>query len=271
MENDPLSKNYLDLNKASWNNRTDVHVDSEFYDNKSFIKGRSSLNDIELALLGDLTGKKVLHLQCHFGQDTISMARLGAEVTGVDLSDKSIAKAKELTQLTHTNCEFICCNVYDLPEHLNCQFDIVFTSYGTIMWLPDLDKWAGVISHFLKPGGQFIFVEFHPFMWMYDDDMKGIKYRYFNSGPIAEDEVGTYADKKSSITQHYITWNHAMSEVVNSLLSKNLSIDSLKEYDYSPYNVFGGGKEFAPGKFRVESFGDKLPMVYSIVATKMGL
>lgn len=268
MESKTPAENYLDMNKVSWNKRTDVHVDSEFYGNKSFINGRSSLNDIELPLLGDLKGKRVLHLQCHFGQDTISMARMGAKATGVDLSDKSVVKAKELTQLTDTDCEFVCCNVYDLPEHLDGQFDIVFTSYGTITWLPDLNQWAGVISHFLKPGGQFIFVEFHPYMWMYDDDMTELKYRYFNSGRIVEDEVGTYADKGSSITQDYVTWNHSMGEVVNSLLGKNIAIDSLNEYDYSPYDIFGGGVEFEPGKFRVAAFDDKLPMVYSIVATK---
>lgn len=268
MSTDKTTADYLDVNKASWNKRTDVHVDSEFYDNQSFIKGRSSLNDIEIPLLGDLTGKKVLHLQCHFGQDTISMARMGAQATGVDLSDKSVDKARELTKITETGCEFVCCNVYDLPNHLDDTFDVVFTSYGTITWLPDLDRWASVINRFLKPGGQFIFVEFHPCMWMYDDDMKGIKYNYFNDGPIAEDEEGTYANKESAITQSYVTWNHAISEVVNSLIGQGLKINQLNEYDYSPYDVFAGGEEFESGKFRVAQFGNKVPMVYAVVAEK---
>src|SRR5690606_20725019 len=120
----------------------------------------------------NLKDKKVLHLQCHFGQDSISLARLGASVVGVDLSDKAIEQAQHIAQELNADARFICCDIYDLPKHLNEQFDIVFTSYGTIGWLPDLDKWASVIHHFLKPGGQFIFAEFHPVVWMFDNDFK---------------------------------------------------------------------------------------------------
>src|SRR5688572_730649 len=135
---------YLEKNRRLWNARTDVHVTSEFYELDKFLAGKSSLNEIELNLLGDLKGKSVLHLQCHFGQDSISLARLGAEVTGVDLSDKAIAKAKELAKQTGANAEFICTDIYELPQHLDKKFDVVFTSYGTIGWLPDLDKWAKI-------------------------------------------------------------------------------------------------------------------------------
>ena len=132
---------YLKINKESWNSRVDTHYNSEFYDNKKFIDGKSSLNDIELKLFPNLEGKTVLHLQCHFGQDSISLSRMGAKVTGVDLSDESISKAKKLASITNSDAEFICCNVYDLPNHLNGKFDIVFSSYGAICWLPDLNKW----------------------------------------------------------------------------------------------------------------------------------
>ncbi|MFK7786603.1 MAG: class I SAM-dependent methyltransferase, partial [Crocinitomicaceae bacterium] len=164
------NEDYLEKNKLSWNRRTEVHVDSEFYDNESFINGRSSLNSIELELLGDLAGKKILHLQCHFGQDTISLSRMGAEVVGIDLSDEAIRTAQKLATKTGQSTKFVCCDVYDLPNHLTEKFDIVFTSYGTIGWLPDLDKWANVVQHFLRPGGEFIFAEFHPVVWMFDDD-----------------------------------------------------------------------------------------------------
>ena len=166
--------NYIDINKKSWNNKVDFHVQSDFYDLDGFLKGNTSLNDIELALLGDIKGKSILHLQCHFGQDTISLARLGAAVTGIDLSDKAIEKARELSLKTDTAASFICCNIYDLPQHLDKQFDIVFTSYGTIGWLPDLDKWAHIVSRFLKPTGRFVFVEFHPVVCMFGDDFKEI-------------------------------------------------------------------------------------------------
>jgi SAM-dependent methyltransferase len=260
--------NYLDCNRDSWNKKTQIHVESDFYDNDSFIRGKSSLNNIELQLLGDINGKSILHLQCHFGQDTISLARMGAKATGVDLSDKAIEKAIELTKITKSEAEFICCDVYDLPNHLDAQFDIVFTSYGTIGWLPDLNKWAEIVSRYLKPGGQFIFVEFHPVVWMFDDDFKEVKYRYFNSDPIIEIEEGTYADRDASVKLQTVSWNHGMSEVIEALLSKGLSIKSLKEYDYSPYNCFNHTIKIASGKYRIKHLDDKIPMVYSIVAMR---
>ena len=156
-------KNYIEINRESWNHRTEVHLKSEFYDLEGFIKGKSSLNPIELNLLGDIAGKRILHLQCHFGQDTISLSRLGAEVTGVDFSDKAIESAKKIADQTGSSAKFICCDIYDLPDHLDEKFDIVFTSYGTIGWLPDLDKWAKIVSNYLKPNGTFVFVEFQKY------------------------------------------------------------------------------------------------------------
>ncbi len=261
-------QHYIEINRQSWNNRTDVHVQSKFYDLDGFLAGKNSLNEIELNLLGNIKGKTILHLQCHFGQDSISLSRLGAKVTGVDLSDKAIERAKQLAEDENSNAKFICCDIYDLPKHLNEKFDIVFTSYGTIGWLPDLDKWAKIISQFLKPSGQLVFVEFHPVVWMFDDNFDKIEYRYFNSGAIIETESGTYADKKAAITQTYVVWNHGISEVVNNLIAHGLEINSLHEFDYSPYNCFNKTIEFEPGKFRIEHLNNKIPMVYSIKATK---
>lgn len=260
--------NYIDINRQSWNNRTATHLKSEFYDLENFVKGKTSLNSIELELLGDISGKTILHLQCHFGQDTISLSRLGAETTGVDLSDKAIESANELALETAANATFICCNIYDLPQHLDKQFDIVFTSYGTIGWLPDLDQWAKIVSKFLKPNGKFVFVEFHPVVWMFDDNFDKIAYNYFNSAAIIESESGTYADRSADISQEYVMWNHGLNEVFAGLLKNALEIESFNEYDYSPYNCFSHTIEYEPKKFRIKHLGNKIPMVYSIVATK---
>ncbi|MFA7273063.1 MAG: class I SAM-dependent methyltransferase [Crocinitomicaceae bacterium] len=259
---------YLKVNQLSWNNRVDTHIDSAFYDLPNFLNGQTSLNSIELALLGNVEGKSILHLQCHFGQDTISLSRLGAEVTGVDLSDKAIERAKEIGLKTNSNATFICCDVYDLPNHLDKQFDIVFTSYGTIGWLPNMQKWAEIVSRFLKPAGHFVFAEFHPVVWMFDDNFEQIGYNYFNKGAIVESETGTYADKNAAISQEYIMWNHSLSEVMSSLLDNQLEIVSFQEYDYSPYNCFKNTVEFEPKKYRIAHLDDKIPMVYSIVARK---
>ncbi|PZR12218.1 MAG: SAM-dependent methyltransferase [Flavobacterium psychrophilum] len=260
--------NYLEINRDSWNTRTEAHINSDFYNLDAFLKGKSSLNDIELNLLGDLTGKSALHLQCHFGQDSISLSRLGAEVVGVDLSDVAIDRARELAKQSNVSTTFICSDVYDLPNHLDRQFDIVFTSYGTIGWLPDLDQWAKVISKFLKPGGRFVFVEFHPVVWMYDSQFEKIEYRYFNSGAIIETEKGTYADKEAELEVKTIGWNHGLGEVISSLIKNGLGISYFEEFDYSPYNNFNHSVESEPGKFRISHLADKIPMVYALSAIK---
>lgn len=261
-------KDYIALNKDSWNRRTEYHVKSEFYDMDNFLNGNSSLNPFELALLGDLNGKLVLHLQCHFGQDSISLSRMGANVVGVDLSDKAIDTAKKIASQTNSSAQFICCDIYDLPQHLDQQFDMVFTSYGTIGWLPDLNKWAGIISKYLKLGGQFVFVEFHPVVWMFDNDFEKIGYNYFNTGALIETETGTYADRDADLEQEYVCWNHSLSEVMGSLIQNDLTIRSFEEYDYSPYNCFRHTIEFEPKKYRIVHLDNKIPMVYSLVATK---
>ncbi|OYU83042.1 MAG: SAM-dependent methyltransferase [Flavobacterium sp. BFFFF2] len=262
------ASNYLDINRQSWNNRTESHINSAFYNMEQFMKGNSSLNDIELELLGDISGKTILHLQCHFGQDSISLSRMGGTVTGVDLSDKAIDSARQIAMETQSNASFICCDIYDLPQHVDEQFDIVFTSYGTIGWLPDLDRWAYIIATFLKPGGQLVFIEFHPVVWMFDDHFEKIAYRYFNSGPIIESETGTYADKTAAISQEYVMWNHGLSEVFNSLIKHGLVIKQFDEFDYSPYNCFEKTIEIAPKKYRIAHLDDKIPMVYAILAQK---
>lgn len=262
------AKDYIKINKKSWDNRTEVHVKSDFYDNENFKKGKSSLNPIELDLLGDVKGSSILHLQCHFGQDTIALGRLGAQTTGIDFSEKSISNAQQLAQETNSTAKFICCNIYDLKNHLNEKFDIIYTSYGTIGWLPDIQKWADIIQHFLKPKGKFVFIEFHPFVWMFNDHFNAIKYNYFNSGPIIETETGTYADTDSNIIQENITWNHSISEVVQNLIDAGLSIKTLKEFDYSPYPCFKNIEEVEKNKYRIKHLDNKIPMVYALIAKK---
>ncbi len=259
---------YLEINRQSWNKRTAIHVKSDFYDLDGFLKGRNSLNTIELDLLGDIRGKKILHLQCHFGQDSLSLARLGAEVTAVDLSDASIQFARELAEKTGIDAEFICCDVFELPRHLDKQFDIVFTSYGAIVWLPDLNKWADIISRFLKPDGHFIMAEFHPVLWMFDDDFRNIQNSYFNTKPIIETVTSTYTGKESIFEHEFIYWNHSLSDVLSSLIKNHLEINIFQEFDHSPYNCFIQGIEPEPGKYRIKDLDNNLPMVFALKATK---
>ena len=262
------NKDYININKETWNNKVAVHIDSDFYDMKGFLNGKSTLNAIELELLGKVKGKRILHLQCHFGQDTMTFSRMGANATGVDLSDKSIEKAREINAKLNLDATFVCCDIYDAPKFINEKFDIIFTSYGTIGWFPNLDKWAKVISHFLKPDGKFVMADFHPVVWMFDNDFKEIFYNYFNFEEIIEEETGTYADKNASLSSKTITWNHPISEILNALITNSLELICFNEYDYSPYNCFNQTEEFEPNKFRIKHLENKIPMVYSIAAIK---
>lgn len=263
-------KDYIKTNKTLWNKKTAIHINSNFYDNDNFLKGKSSLKKIELALLGDVRHKKILHLQCHFGQDTLSLARMGAEVVGVDLSDAAIQHAESFAKqldLEHQS-RFICCDVNELDQHLEEQFDIIFTSYGTIGWLPTLDKWGQLVAHFLKPHGQFVFIEFHPVLWMLNDEFKQLAYPYFNTKIFHEEYTTSYTDGRSHEPLMGYSWNHPLSEVFSVLIKNNLTIRSFQEYDYSPYKCFPNIIKNEEG-YQVKGLEGKLPMVYSIVAKKM--
>jgi SAM-dependent methyltransferase len=158
--------------------------------------------------------------------------------------------------------------VYDAPQHLTQKFDVVFASYGTIGWLPDINQWAQVVSHFLKPGGKLVFVEFHPFVWIFNNDFSEITYHYHNHSPIVETTTGSYAAPKNPAKTTQITHNHSLSEVINALINNGLTINIFEEYNYSPYNCFEGTQQIAEGKYVIQKFGDKIPMVYAIVAQK---
>ena len=260
---------YFKANQTLWDTKTPVHIESEFYDVPGFLAGNSTLREVELNEIGEVSGKTLLHLQCHFGLDTLSWAREGAIVTGVDFSGKAISQAKELASQSNIEAEFIQANVYDLPDIiLNQKYDIVFTSYGTIGWLPDLDKWASIVNHFLAPGGIFYIVEFHPFIWMYDYDLKHIEYSYFNAGVIAEENDGTYADRNAPIKLAEYGWNHPSSEVINALINQDLEIQHFNEFPFSTWNCFKNLEEIGKHKYVFKHLGQKIPYMFSIKAKK---
>ena len=260
-----IEENYLEINRQSWNNVVDVHKASDFYDMEKFRSGATSLKSIELNLLGDVKGKTILHLQCHFGQDSLSLARMGAQVTGIDFSDKAIDTARNLSRELGLSATFICCDVYSTLDHITEKFDIVYTSYGTIGWLPELNDWAKVVSSALKPGGKLIFVEFHPVVWMFDNHFKKVQYSYFNKDAIIETTDGTYTNRDAPITNQSVSWNHSLAEVLESLLRSGLTLEHVEEFDYAPYNCFEETEEYASGKYRIKDFGNKIPIVNRIM------
>lgn len=263
-----MEDEWFEANRQGWNLRTTVHRESDFYDVEGWRHGKSSLNAIELEEMGEVSGLKLLHLQCHFGQDTLSWARLGAKVTGCDLSDEAIEEAQRLAKETGLPAKFLRCNVYHLPSLLNGKFDRVIASYGCLGWLPDLAGWARVVYHFLKRKGRFILVEFHPLVWMFDDQFEKIEYAYHNTGPIVSDNQGTYTNRDSAIRYRDYGWNHSLSEVVDSLLQAGLQLESFKEYTGSPYACFHKSVQGEDGLYRIQGLEDKIPLLYSLRMTR---
>lgn len=253
---------YLEINKTAWDKRTEIHVNSKMYDVAGFLEGRNTLTDIELSGLGDVVGKSLLHLQCHFGQDTLSWARLGAKVTGVDLSSTSIEQAQTLTTQAKLDARFICSDVYSFNEAGQEQFDIVFTSFGAISWLPDIQLWADVVARSLKPGGVFYIAEFHPFHDIFDG------YSYFYKAEADVDEEGTYTENDTGELSTLMTWSHPPSNVINALIKAGIQITQFSEYPYSPHNCFEGLVEREKGRFYLTHDGQDIPMVYSISGSK---
>ncbi|OLQ74536.1 methyltransferase type 12 [Photobacterium proteolyticum] len=253
---------YLAINKEAWDKRTKVHVKSQFYDVNGFLQGKSSLNTIELEEVGSVEGKSLLHLQCHFGLDTLSWARLGAKVTGVDLSSESISQAESIAKQANLEASFICSDVYQFNEVCPEKFDIVFVSYGALCWLPDLNLWAETVSKALKPGGKIHLVEFHPF----DELLLGSAY-FASDEPIIEDD-GTYTENCTGDRAKMVTWMHPVSDVINALVKSGISIECFNEYPYSPYYLEGfvAGES---GAYQLLHKGNAIPLVYSVTGKKL--
>ncbi|MDP5082138.1 MAG: class I SAM-dependent methyltransferase [Winogradskyella sp.] len=261
--------NYFKVNKDTWNKKVGVHAQSDMYKMKAFKAGKSSLMPYELKALGDVNEKALLHLQCHFGQDTLSWSRMGANAVGVDISDEGVKLAKQLNDELHLNAQFVCCNVLETSQYITQTFDIVFTSYGAIGWLPDLKPWAKMISERLKVGGIFYIVEFHPILWMFNyvEGESKMEYHYNRKEVIYDEYEGTYADRTSKMVSKEYGWNHGLSQVVNALIEAGLKIEYLNEYDESPYDVFPDLIKSEGGMYKMK---DQLfPMIFEIKATKI--
>ncbi|MCR9166352.1 MAG: class I SAM-dependent methyltransferase [Nannocystaceae bacterium] len=258
-----MASDYLEKNREHWDAMVDAHWESDFYDVAGWLEGRERFPEIDTAMLPPLAGKRLLHLQCHFGQDTLTLARRGAIVTGADISSRAIERANELAGLASLQGTFVHSDVYGLPDRLEGQFDVVYTSWGTIGWLPDLKRWAGVLDHFLAPGGVFVLAEFHPVVWMYGSDRSKLEYSYFNRGPITEESSLSYSgDEKPATTE--VGWNHPLADVLGALLGRGFVLEAFEEYDYAPHDCFADTVEVAPGKYQWRGFEGTLPLSYAL-------
>jgi SAM-dependent methyltransferase len=268
---DPLADN-----RRLWEAWTKIHVDSEFYDVASFVDGRNPirLRDYELEEVGDVHGRTLLHLQCHFGLDTLSWARLGAQVTGVDFSPSAIAAARSLAEQVNIDARFIENDVYSLPEKLDDRFDIVYTSRGVLGWLPDMDRWAAVAARYVKPGGFLYVAEGHPVSMVLDDENVTpgelrLKYPYWqHPEPITFDVKGSYADRNANtdgLIEH--GWNQSLGEIVTAIASAGLCIQSLREFDFAEWDM-GYTEAAEDGKWRIPGPQGRLPLFFTLKASR---
>ena len=272
----PLDE-FRKANLDSWNERADVHASSKFYNLQRYVDDPNYLSitvEFDRTEIGDVRGKTLLHLQCHIGTDTVSMARLGAVATGVDFSEASINVARKLSKDCGTPARFEVAELYDTPNVIDEQFDIVYTGTGALVWLPDIKGWAQVVSKMLKPSGTLYVRDSHPMAHTVDDERKDeqlvIEYQYFETkdGSRFENDV-TYTDGPglSKKTVNY-EWSHGLGETVTALIDSGLRIDFLHEQQFAEYHAFpacvGNGK----GHWRFDEHPERLPLMFSIKATK---
>ena len=259
----------LAANRDNWNERTPVHAASAFYDVEGFKEGRITLSDIERLEVGDVSGKTLLHLQCHFGMDTMSWSRLGAKATGVDFSDAAIDLARALNDEVGTDARFIQSDVYALPGVLHEEFDIVFTSLGVLCWLPDLDRWASVVHRFLRPGGTFYILDGHPVMGIFEESDAGDirpTYSYFHD-ELFECNGSTYTGGGPIASPEY-EWQHSLGEIISALTKSGLAIQYLHEFAVSGYHAFPCMTKHNDGWWRFPERNDSFPQLFSIKAVK---
>ena len=265
-------------NEALWDAWTAVHATGDFYRLDAFRAGGVRLRPYEIEMIGDVGGRSLLHLQCHFGIDTLSWARLGARVTGADFSPAAVELARTLAdELGFPDARFVRSNLYDLPDALDGQYDVVYTSRGVLGWLPDIRGWARVVAHFLAPGGTFFITEIHPVVQAMADEGVGpgefrLAYPYWeHEAPLTFEVQGSYADPTADVGEHTEHgWDHGLGEIVTALIDAGLQIQTLVEHPFLDWELpflvdDGDGMWRLPPEVKGE-----LPLMFSIRAMKPG-
>ncbi len=261
----------LETNRALWDELVSLHVRTPHaYDLESFRAGSSTLKAIEVEEVGDVQGRRLLHLQCHFGMDTLSWARRGAQVVGADFSAQAIALARRLSEEVGVPARFVCSDLYELPKRLDGEFDVVFTSYGVLCWLPDLVRWGEVIAHFLAPGGLFYIVEQHPVGGMLSERGGELvaSGSYFDSGAIEETKDGSYADRNAVLeNKTSYEWQHPLSDIINALTRAGLRVEFLHEFPFCMFQWLPLMVRGEDGWYRVPG-RENVPLLFSLKASK---
>jgi SAM-dependent methyltransferase len=270
---------YRDVNRANWDDRVAAHAASPDYAVSRFTEDPSFLSEVvsfDVPRLGDITGLDAVHLQCHIGTDTVSLARLGARMTGLDFSAPALEQGRRLAAAAGVDVEFVESDLYGAPDALGGErFDLVYTGIGAICWLPDIRRWAEVVASVLRPGGRFFMREGHPVLWSLadprPDGLLVVEYPYFEQKePTVWDEGGTYVETDHVFT-HNVTheWNHGLGEIVTALFDAGLQVTALEEHDSVPWDAMPG--QMTPiggGEFRFTDRPERLPHSYTLQARR---
>jgi SAM-dependent methyltransferase len=266
-----MSGEWRELNRDWWEERVPIHVGSDFYALGEFLADptASSLRPFELEEVGDVTGRNLVHLQCHFGQDTLSWARRGANVTGLDFSPAAVAAATDAAARAGLadRARFVVADVYDAVEALDHRmFDVVYTGLGALTWLPDVPRWAEVVAALVAPGGFLYLAEFHPLASVLGDELT-VEYPYFHEAPMVWDDPGSYADLAAKTTANRThEWNHGLGEVVSAVIDAGLVVEHLHEFDYTLFPRWPFLVRDDTGAYRMPADRPSLPLMYTLRA-----
>lgn len=268
---------FKEANRSNWDDRVPIHVASDEYGFVAFVDDPSHISSVvafDAATLGDVTGKRLLHLQCHFGKDTLSWARLGADVTGIDFSERAITEARRLSRRSGVPGRFILSELYESPGVLQERFDIVYTGVGAITWLPDIAGWARVVAGFLEPGGILYIREGHPVLWGLEwseaDDTLELRYPYFEAEePVEFVEDTTYAGEGTLLHPTQYEWNHGIGEIVTAVLDAGLEVRALREHRSLEWQGLPNMTMGDDGRWRLPAHqADLAPLMFTLVAAK---
>lgn len=271
----PIPADWREANRAMWDERVPIHTGSDFYDLDAFRAGKDSLRAFELAEVGDVTGRSLLHLQCHIGLDTLSWARHGAaQVVGLDFSEPAVETARSLARdlgLPPDRAAFVAADVHDAAEAVpDSSYDIVYTGVGALNWLPDIDRWAETAASLVAPGGFLYLAEFHPLTDCLDDATGSrIVHDYFSRDAWVDETPGTYADFDApTVHNRSVEWQHPVGNVVSALAAAGLRIEFLHEHDASLFARFTALERQSDGCYRFPAERPRIPLMYSIKATR---
>jgi SAM-dependent methyltransferase len=268
---------HRDANRAMWDERSPAHAASPDYAVQQLIADPNRLSDVvrfDVARLGAVSGLRGVHLQCHIGTDTISLARLGARMTGLDFSAAALTIAREITQSAGVTVDYVESDVYDASEVLGDNiFDLVYTGVGALVWLPDVRRWADVVARLLRPGGRLFLREGHPVLWALDEtrtDVIAFGYQYFeHAEPLRFDASDTYVETDAVFTcVESREWNHGMGEIITAVLEAGLQLTMFVEHDSVPWEALPGRMTESDGEWRLTEHGERVPLSYTLQAVK---